>query len=67
MSLFLYIEKLGFCSDIYLPLGPKSRFLLFIFYDVVPKDDDNFLYPNGLICAADSGQIKSFTKTVIYY
>ena len=26
-----------FCSDTYLPLGPKSRFLLFIFSDVVPK------------------------------
>ena len=44
MSLFLYKEKLGFCSDTYLPLGPKSRFLLFIFSDVIPKlnlDDNN--------------------------
>jgi len=36
MSLSLNKFKLGFCSDTYLPFGPKSRFLLFIFLDVVP-------------------------------
>ena len=29
MSLSLNEFKLGFCSDTYLPFGPKSRFLLF--------------------------------------
>ena len=31
MSLSLNKFKLGFCSDTYLPFGPKSRFLLFFF------------------------------------
>ena len=29
--------KLGFCSDTYLPFRPKSRFLLFIFLEVIPQ------------------------------
>ena len=34
MSLSLNKFKLGFCADTYLPFGPKSHFLLFIFSDV---------------------------------
>ena len=43
MSLFLNKFKLGFGSDTYLPFGPKSRFLLFFFFDVVPNSFCTFL------------------------
>ena len=57
MSLFLNKFKLGFGSDTYLPFGPKSRFLLFFFFDVIPKASKDCNSNNN----QQAGVIRKFT------
>ena len=64
MSLSLNKFKLGFCSDTYLPFGPKSRFLLFFFFDVVPKGR---VQKKWKILLHRGGQWGSFSTSIFCY